>query len=203
VTTAADRRRRPGYTRGVPTLSTAEARRPQVIAGAIRAFARTGYLGTTVADVGREAGISTAYVAKLFPTKEGLFVAALDRCFDLVAETLEAGADAAPDSTPAAVLHAMGGAYADLIAERDYLLLQVHAQSATAVPEIAAAVRRGLARIVSLASSRSGAADADVQSFVAFGQLCHLIVTAGVSDADAAREQWARILTDGIRHPER
>ena len=53
-------------------LSTAEERRPLVIAAAITAFARMGYRGTTVADVGAGARISSAYVFKLFPSKEQL-----------------------------------------------------------------------------------------------------------------------------------
>jgi len=37
-----------------------------------------------------------------------------------------------------------------------------------------------------------------VQRFIAFGQLCHLIVTAGLEDVPDA---WAATLTRGIRHP--
>ena len=180
-------------------LSTSELRRPVVIESAIRTFARSGYLGTSVAQVAAEAKISPAYVFKLFPSKEQLFVAALDHCFELVEQALAAGADAATDATPAVVLEAMGDAYADLIANRSLLMLQVHAQSAAEVPEIGDALRRGLERITRFASSRSGASDPDVQSFVAFGQLCHLIVTTGI---DGRSEHWARLLTEGIRHPD-
>jgi len=77
-------------------------------------------------------------------------------------------------------------------------MLQVHAQSASAEPEIRDALRRGLARITRFATTRSGA-DADaVQHFIAYGQLCHLIVTVGLEDVP---EAWARALTHGIRHP--
>jgi AcrR family transcriptional regulator len=180
------------------TLSTAEQRRPVVLASAVRRFARSGYLGTTVADVATEANISPAYVFKLFPSKEGLFVATLEHCFDRVQEALEAGADASTEPTPSAILYAMGGAYAELIADRSLLMLQVHAQSAAEVPEIGGALRRGLARVTTFAKTRSGASDAEVQQFIAFGQLCHLIVTLGI---DGSNEPWATLLTDGIRHP--
>jgi AcrR family transcriptional regulator len=180
------------------TLSTADARRPVVASAAVRAFARGGYHGTTIAAVGAEAGISTAYVFKLFPGKEQLFVAALDYCFEQIEAAISAGADAGADASPAGILDAMGAAYAQLISDRTLLLLQVHAQSVADVPEIGAALRRGLERITRFAQSRSGAADADVQRFIAFGQLCHLIVTAGIADLD---EGWAGILNAGIRHP--
>jgi AcrR family transcriptional regulator len=179
-------------------LSTADERRPLVIEAAIAAFARAGYRGTTVADVATGAGISSAYVFKLFPSKEQLFVGALDSCFERVVEALGRGAEATSDHSPEGVLDTMGGAYAELISDRRLLMLQVHAQSAAEVPEIGAALRRGYARITEFASTRSGATDAAVQRFIAFGQLCHLVVTL---DLDDASEPWARTLAAGIRHP--
>lgn len=179
-------------------LSTSEERRPIVLSAAITAFARGGYRGTTVADVATQAAISPAYVFKLFPGKEALFVAALDSCFEQIVTALDRGRDAAPSQTPDAILDAMGAAYAELIADRDLLMLQVHAQSAADVPEIASALRRGFARVTEFASSRSGASDAAVQRFVAFGQLCHLVVTLNIDDAS---EPWAKLLSAGLDHP--
>jgi hypothetical protein len=115
-----------------------------------------------------------------------------------VVEALGLGAEATSDHSPEGVLDAMGGAYAELISDRRLLMLQVHAQSAAEVPEIGAALRRGYARITEFASTRSGATDAAVQRFIAFGQLCHLVVTL---DLDDASEPWAQTLAAGIRHP--
>ena len=182
----------------MPTLSTAELRTPVVTASAVQEFARGGYHGATIADVARAAKISPAYVFKLFPSKEKLFVAALGDCFQQILATLEAGADAATDTSPDGILDAMGGAYAELIADRALLMLQVHAQSVADIPEIGQALRTGLASVVTFAKQRSGADDGAVQRFVAVGQLCHLIVTTGVDDVP---DEWATILTRGIRHP--
>ena len=168
-----------------------------MVRSAISVFAASGYLGTPVAAVARRARISPAYVFKLFPTKEELFVAALERCFVLILAALAKGADDSVDQTPAAVLFAMGGAYAALIADRKLLLLQIHAQSAANVPEIAKAFRKGLEAVVTLVKNRSGAPDEAVQRFVAYGQLCHLIATSAL-DKDTA--PWARVLTNGVRH---
>lgn len=179
-------------------LSTAEVRKPLVAASAVREFARGGYLGTTIADVAREAKISPAYVSKLFPTKEILFVAALDECFLQIVASLETGADSAADQTPDSVLYAMGGAYAALVTDRTLLLLQVHAQSVAEIPEVGDALRRGLARVTECARTRSGADDDAVQRFMAYGQLCHLIVTARI---DEIPEPWAMLLSHNIRHP--
>jgi AcrR family transcriptional regulator len=179
------------------TLSTAQERRETVIRGAVAAFAQCGYAGATYADVAERAGISVAYVYKLFPGKHTLFVAAVDRCFERIAGTFEQAAERAAGEPPGAVLDAMGAAYAELIADRDLLLLQVHAQAAAGVPEIRDALRRGLARTTEVVTSRSGAPPEDVRWFMAWGQLCHLAVSASLFDLDDA---WATTLTDGLRH---
>jgi AcrR family transcriptional regulator len=182
------------------TLSTADARRETVVSSAIAAFAEGGFQGTTIADVAEHAAISPAYVSKLY-SKVQLFVAALDECYERILTAIGDGADRADrveaDAMPAEVLRAMGGAYAELVADRDLLMLQVHAQAATNVPEIAGAVRRGVARVTDYARSRSRAADTEVQQFIAFGQLCHLLTTIDAFDVDAA---WAAALTAGVRH---
>ncbi|MEU8326905.1 TetR family transcriptional regulator [Micromonospora sp. NPDC048839] len=178
--------------------STAEARRVTVLNGAVSAFARTGFHATPVTAVAAAAGISEAYVFRLFAGKLGLFVAAADTCFERIAVAIEAGAERAAGGSPEEILDAMGGAYAELIADRDLLLFQVQAQAVTDIPEIADAVRAGYRRIATLVQDRAGADDAQVQRFFAYGQLCHLIVTVGLEQVP---EPWARALTAGIRHP--
>ncbi|MFY1619086.1 TetR/AcrR family transcriptional regulator [Micromonospora sp. WMMD736] len=178
--------------------STAEARRAVVLNAAVSAFARTGFHATPVTAVAAAAGISEAYVFRLFSGKLGLFVAATEACFERIVAALEMGAERAGDAGPDEILDAMGDAYADLIADRDLLLLQVQAQAVTDVPEIAEAVRAGYRRVATFVQSRSGADDAQVQQFFAYGQLCHLIVTAGLEQVP---EPWARALTAGFRHP--
>ena len=179
-------------------LSTADVRREAVVASAVTMFAGSGYLGTSVAAIAEHAGISQAYVFKLFPSKELLFVTTLEHCFDLVLAALERGAAASPDQSPDAMLYAMAGAYAELIGDRSLLMLQVHAQSAASVPEIGAALRKGLRATTLLAKSRSNACDEAVQRFIAYGQLCHLIVVTGL---DHNPPDWASLITAGIRHP--
>ncbi|MEI3865675.1 helix-turn-helix domain-containing protein [Microbacterium sp. CCNWLW134] len=179
-------------------LSTADSRRPLVAAAALREFGRGGYHRTTVADVAREAKISPAYAFKLYPRKESLFVAALDECFDRIIAALAEGADASESPLPADVLEAMGDAYAALIGDSALLMLQVHAQSVAEIPEIGDALRAGLARVVDFARARSAGTDEDVQRFVAYGQLCHLIVTARLEGVTA---DWARLLLKGMSHP--
>lgn len=177
--------------------STADARRADVLRAGLAVFAHKGYAATPVTDVADAAGITQGYVQRLFGSKLGLFVAVVRHCYDRIGACLAQAADGVPDADPQAVLDAMGDAYAELIADRSLLMLQVHAQAATGEPQIQTAVRDGLRSVVELAKERSGADDRQVQRFIAFGQLCHLIVTAELDDVD---RRWARTLTDGMRH---
>ncbi|MDA2803604.1 TetR/AcrR family transcriptional regulator [Nocardiopsis suaedae] len=179
-------------------LSTAGERRRTVLSTAVSAFAERGYFGTTTTDVAQRAGISQAYVYRLFPGKEALFAAVVEHCFALIRDSLDEGVAAVGGGSPEAVLDAMGDAYARLIADRNLLLLQLHAQCAAASePAIAEVVRAGYARLVEYARGASGAAEADVQRFFATGMLCHLVVAL---DANRIEEPWARTLSGGLRH---
>ena len=179
------------------TRSTAEAQRERITAAALHVFARTGYAATPITEVATAAGVSPAYVFRLFPGKLGVFVAAVDRCYEQVASTLAAAGEASPSSDPADRLEAMTVAYIDLIADRDLIMLQSQAQSACEVPEIREAVRRGISAVVRTVTVVSGADGPAVQRFVAYGQLCHLIVQTDLGGVDS---EWARIVSDGIRH---
>ncbi len=181
--------------------STAEAQRARVVAHAVHVFARTGYHATPVTDVAAAAGISAAYIFRLFPGKLGLFVAAVEHCYDRMRLAMVRGAQAAEQAdgqeSPAEVLTAMGDAYVELIRDRDLLMLQVHAQSACEVPKIRQAVQRGLGDLVTTVSTLSGAPAAEVQRFIAYGLICQLVVTAGLENV---ADGWAQTLTTGIRH---
>lgn len=185
-----------------PFRSTADARRSVITSEAVKVFARAGYRATPVTDVAEAAGISPAYVFRLFDGKLGLFLAALEHCHEQVLATMSDVADRMPEEKPEVVLAAMGDAYAELIADRDLLMLQVHALSAVDVPEIAAATRRGLERVITFIQDRTGAPDAAVQQFIAYGQLCHLIVAAGLADGGNSAPRWAKVLTEGMAHPD-
>lgn len=179
-------------------LSTADERRGAVVSSAIATFARGGFHTVTIAEVAKHAGISPAYVSKLFSSKTQLFVAALEECYRRIVEALERGAEASEDGSPDSVLDSMGAAYSALIADRDLLTIQVHAQAAmSADPAIARAVREGIAEVTEFVAARSRADGPAVQRFIAFGQLCHLLTAMDAFGSDAA---WAEMLTAGIRH---
>jgi len=56
---------------------TAHERFPEVLAAAVRVFARDGYRSARMSDVAREAGLSEAALYRYVDSKEGLFVLAI------------------------------------------------------------------------------------------------------------------------------
>jgi AcrR family transcriptional regulator len=174
------------------TLSTAEERREAVLEAASRVFARRGYFGTPTMEIAREAGISQAYLFRLFATKEELFVALVDRCHDRVLDCFRRGVARADADDPESVLKEMGQEYvALLMADPELLRNQLHAQSACSEPAIRDATRRGFARLVAFVQEAVGDDDEEVQRFFATGMLINVIA---VMEADELDEPWARTL---------
>jgi len=62
----------------VPPTTKGDRTRHAVLGAAVVRFAREGYRGTSVADVCRDAGLSTTASYPYFANKEALFVAAVD-----------------------------------------------------------------------------------------------------------------------------
>ena len=168
-----------------------------VVHAAVGVFANSGYRGTPVAEVAAAAGISPAYVFRLFPTKQDLFVGALHACFDRILDALRDAVEDLPAASPGRILAAMADAYAALIVDRQLIMLQVHALAASDEPVIRDALRAEQARLVEYVSDRSRAAQPDIQSFFARGQLCHLVAALGVEDV---KDEWALRLTEGLLH---
>ncbi|UGS35495.1 TetR/AcrR family transcriptional regulator [Capillimicrobium parvum] len=175
------------------TLSTAEERREAVLQAAEKAFAARGYHGTPTTEIAKAAGISQAYLFRLFPTKRELFVALVDRCYERTVATFAEAADraaAADDGT--SPLAAMGAAYGELLRNRDALLLQLQTHAAADDPEVREAVRRGFRRLYELVARRSEATDAELQTWFAHGMLMNVVAAMRADELD---EPWARALT--------
>ena len=176
------------------TLSTAEDRREAVLEAALPVFAARGIHGTPTLAVAKAAGISQAYLFRLFPTKEELAVALVKRCHDRVAETFAAAAADARRTGGDALEH-MGQAYLGLLRDRDLLLLQLHAHAAAPdVPAIRDATREGFARLVADVERESGASADEVRRFFATGMLLNVLAAL---DAEHAEGHWRDVLAGG------
>lgn len=168
------------------TRMRAPERREQVLAAALPVFARNGYAGTSTEEVAAAAGISQPYLFRLFATKKELFIALVRRGFNRVGEAFTA---AAAGLEGEAALMAMGEAFNGMLANRDLLLLQLHAYAASEDPEIRTATRQAFSGLWQLVSDAAGLPSDDLVDFFAHGML--LTVVAAV-DASNLKEAWVR-----------
>jgi len=114
-----------------PDRMTSEDRRAQIISAAAEVFGERGYAGGTTDAIARQAGISQAYVVRMFGTKEKLFsevgekgsTAVIAAFRDAIAGFPEGASDIDKQSM-------LGLAYTQLIEDRGLLLslLQLFSQ---------------------------------------------------------------------------
>jgi AcrR family transcriptional regulator len=173
----------------------AHLRREALIEAAVLEFAHGGLHGTPVERVARRVGVTQPYVFSLFGSKRELFLAAVDRVFQLVAQAFTRTAEehdpaiALPDAD---VLTAMGGTYVELLERRpEVLLLQHHAYAACEDPVIRARVRSCYAHLIVHARRLSGAEDERLDEFFRYGMWINVAAALGVEDLSAGCE-WVR-----------
>jgi AcrR family transcriptional regulator len=172
------------------TLSTADERRETVLEAAERVFAARGLHGTPTMEIAKAAGISQAYLFRLFPTKSELYIALVQRCNERVWRTF---VDAAAEARAAGedVLQAMGRAYIGLLADRELLLGQLHAFAACDDEAVREEMRSGFARLVELVERETGAGAEEVRNFFAHGMLLNVLTAMRADESDA---HWAEVL---------
>jgi AcrR family transcriptional regulator len=184
-------------TRDKRKLSTADERRESVLEAAIPVFAVHGYHAASTMEIAKRAGISQAYVFRLFPTKAELFVAAYNVASERMANTFrEAAAESRRKGQEP--LEVMGRAYGELLErDRDVLLMQLHSQVAAAgEPLIRDAARRCFETLYELVGRESGASRDELRGWFAHGMLCNVMAAI---DADRIDDEWAMALTGDDR----
>ena len=173
----------------------AAERRDALIEAAMHEFAHGGLHGTPVDRIARKVGVAQPYVFSLFGSKRELFLAAVQRGFDRVAETFtEAAArfEAAAEPEEADRLDAMGRAYIEMLgSERDVLMLQHHAYAACDDPVIRDHVRGCFAGLIAHVQRLSGAEAERVDDFFRYGMWLNVAAAMGVEDLSAGCE-WVR-----------
>jgi AcrR family transcriptional regulator len=176
----------------------AAERRDALIEAAVHEFAHGGLHGTPVDRIARQVGVAQPYVFSLFGSKKELFLAAVERGFQLTADTFTAAAaeyDPAIAKPDADVLKAMGNAYSQLLQseKRDFLMLQHHAYAACDDPEIRARVRALYAGLVAHVEHLAGdQVDTErIDEFFRYGMWMNVAAAMGVEDLSAGCE-WMR-----------
>lgn len=183
-----------GESREGPVVRTripAAERREALISAAVHEFARGGLHGTPVERIARRVGVAQPYVFSLFGSKRELFIAAIERSFQRVAEMFRVAAaeyteGKAPDDCED-VLQAMGRAYKQLLAsDRDYLMLQHQSYAACEDEVVRARVRQRYAELVALAKELSGAGEERLDDFFRHGMALQVAAALGVEDLSSS-----------------
>ena len=97
-------------------------RRSQVLGIAAGEFANHGLHGASIEAIAREAGITQAYVFRMFGTKKALFVELVGAAFDRLSDGM---VQAAKGARGLSALTLMGAQYYESLADRTTLLLQL------------------------------------------------------------------------------
>ena len=173
------------------TRSSKEERRREIIEAATREFAIGGLHGTPVEAIAKQVGVSQPYLFQLFGTKKALFIAAVQRCFERTVATFRtAAAEAGEDAGQADILMTMGAAYQQMLDDRSLLLMQMQAYAACADEEIRDVVRDEMLRLVNFVQSASGAPEAAIREWLAYGMLMNVVAAMDLTEVDA---DWARM----------
>lgn len=173
---------------------TASDRRQQVLRYAAEEFADAGLHGGSIETIARRAGITQAYVFRIFGTKKALFLELVVDAFDRLTDEMRDAADGAGGRTALAL---MGSRYYQLLNDRTALQLQLQGFAASGDPEVREAVRNCFDTMWTTVSETTGLDAVTVKAFLAFGMLLDVGAALDVLDVDAP---WA----DGVRtriHP--
>lgn len=174
-------------TRATHRHSTAEERRDVVLDAAVAEFAIGGLHGTATEAIAVRAGISQPYVFRLFGSKKELFLAALERGFDRIdRDFARAAGDGGPDA-----LERMGRAYADLLGQREELLLQMQGYAACSDPDVAELMRRRYGELYRYVEQTSGADEETVRAFFSKGMLMNVAAAMDLPEL-LGKEPWVQ-----------
>ena len=174
------------------TRISKDERRREIVEAATREFAVSGLHGTPVDAIAKRVGVSQPYLFQLFGTKKELFIAAVRRAFERTVATFRtAAAEAGEDAGPADILISMGTAYQRLLDDRSLLLMQMQAYVACEDEEIRDVVRDEMLRLVNFVQSASGAPEAAIREWMAYGMLMNVVAAMDLTEVDA---DWARMM---------
>src|SRR3954471_2785686 len=165
---------------------SAEERREELRAIAVRHFAEGGYRGTSTEAIAREAGISQPYLFRLFGTKRELFLVCSDVACDHIAAVFRRVAAEVPQPER---LERMGRAYIEeLLPERHEILMLMQAYVAGADPDIQAHVRERYLRLIAEVAELAEVPPAETFDFFAHGMLLNVI--AALDIPGGGKEDW-------------
>lgn len=167
-------------------------RREDVLRVAAEVVARDGMHAASTAEIAKRAGISHAYLFRLFPTKEELLMEVSHRCGDAMhTAMIEAGeAGKARGEDP---LVAMAVEWTNQLTDHTNLLVSMQSITASrSIPALGEHLREAWGEVIDDIARVSGAGPDQVRAFVAQGMLLQVISALGAEETP-----WVSWLHDG------
>lgn len=177
-------------------------RRESILAAASAVFGERGYAGATTDAVAAAAGVSQAYIVRIFGSKEALFAETATRALDRIVTTFRSiAADVAEDEhSRDSLKRRLARAYFDLVADRGILLTVMHLFALGHHPTLGPIAREGLLSVYRTLRDDAGLDGKEVETFLARGMLVNTMLAArlpDLADADSdARELLSCTLED-------
>ncbi|MET9657910.1 TetR/AcrR family transcriptional regulator [Streptomyces sp. NPDC006510] len=162
---------------------SADERRESVIRAAITEFARGGYRATSTEAIAKRVGVSQPYLFRLFPNKQAMFLAAVERC---LADTRKVFAEAGAGLEGDEAVTAMAAAYQRLIVDDpDKIQMQMQTYAAVASAdasgdhEFGDAARAAWLKMWEDIHLALGADAKETTMFLAYGMLVNTLTSLG------------------------
>lgn len=170
---------------------SAEERRDALIAAAIDEFSHGGFHGTPVDVIARRVGVKQPYVFSLFGTKRELFIAAVERGFQIVCELFTDVATAwkpDPANPDATLLKALGESYIELLkTDSTVLALQLHAYAACGDDEVIREhVRAAYRQLEDHVRALAGMSEEKLNTFLSIGMWLNVQAAIDPANLDGA-----------------
>jgi AcrR family transcriptional regulator len=166
-------------------------RREQVLMAAMRAFARTGYHGTSTTEIAREADISQGYVLHLFETKEQLFLAALHRAGEVILAQMRG------IGLESFALDRFTERYGRTVLDETVMSVLLQGFAASSVPAVGAYVRALLADMYQVLVERSNSSPEEARDYLARGLLIITVLAMGYRE-HAGEYPWIEPLIEAV-----
>lgn len=171
-----------------------EDRREQILQAASMIFAERGYAGGTTDAVAKQAGISQAYVVRVFGSKEQLFIEVAHRAGDRVLAAFRAAAAKFEGTETTHDKQAiLGNVYAGLVADRGILLVLMHLFTMGHDPTFGPISRRYFLEIYRLARDEAHMGAAEATHFMAHGMLVSSLLGMRIPDVVDAQPDAAEL----------
>lgn len=151
-----------------------QERRAEIIDAAIRAFARKGFGGSTLADIAVEAGVSQPRISQIFGSKQNAFIVAHRRAADYILGLLSENAQ-----PPYSMKSFGAGMRQQLNREPAMLMMLFQGLTDSYVPAIAEESRRVIQEIVELVD-RAGGTPEDARILLERGYFLYAMLSIGV-----------------------